>query len=142
MGRGQRGIVHRSHCHHPSQSTLRPLHWNPPMWLCPYTNILPHNTHACTESAAWRRIRLHRHGRRRLNARETSQRRRLLLNTHTSLAILSLNINSAVHKYLDSGIFFHFRSVVQHIGNETMIIRLKCRLSAFHMFGIHIGCLG
>lgn len=27
---GQRGIVHRSHYHHPSQSTLHPLHLNPP----------------------------------------------------------------------------------------------------------------
>lgn len=63
----------------------------PSVWLCPYTNILPHNTHACTESAAWRRIQLHWHSLQCLNTREIFQDRWLFLNTHTSLAILSQN---------------------------------------------------
>lgn len=47
---GQRGVVHRSHCRHPSHSTL-PVSPREtlPVWLCPYANIHPHtNTHKRT----------------------------------------------------------------------------------------------
>lgn len=123
---GQRGIVHRSHCHYPSRATLHPFHWNP---LCGSVHTLIYSTQqtrmhqVCrmVESATpWTRLTMPDY--------KWNMSGWLAFSWHSHKS-RHLKLK---HKQCCPEIFGHwemfswFGSVLMHTGEDTMTIRLKC----------------